>query len=48
LCHECIAGFDVVEPPKPVMRDTRARITPGGEEEKDANLPLFIPHPVPR
>jgi hypothetical protein len=48
LCHECTAGFDVVELLKLVMRDTRARITAGGEEEKgegrekDAHLPPLI------
>jgi hypothetical protein len=48
LCHECTAWFDVVELLKLVMRDTRARITAGGEEEKgegrekDANLPPLI------
>jgi hypothetical protein len=53
LCHECTAGSDVVELLKLVMRDTRARITAGGEEEKGEGrkrMPTSRPSsiPVPR
>ena len=45
LCHECTAGFDVVELLKLVMRDTRARITAGGEEKKGKGCQPPAPHP---
>jgi hypothetical protein len=53
LCHECTAGFDGVGLLKLVMRDARARITPGGEEEKEKERkgcqpPAVHPHPVRR
>lgn len=53
LCHECAAGFDGVGLLKLVMRDARARITPGGEEEKEKERkgcqpPVVHPHPVRR
>jgi len=52
LCHECTAGFGVVELLKLVMRDTRARITAGGEEKKGEGkrMPTSRPSstPVPR
>lgn len=53
LCHECTAGFDGVGLLKLVMRDARAQITPGGEEEKEKERkgcqpPVVHPHPVRR